>query len=97
MQNLLSYHLAHLYNIAVKFQMFFNNYHYILLNNTLVLLSISLALSISVLFISLLQLTNGAQFLNIAPLFLSSACLAAASAPALVIVILPLTSMYALL
>ena len=56
---------------------------------------ISLALSISVLFISVLQLINGAQFLNITPLYLSSACLTAASAPAPVIVILLLTSMYA--
>ena len=55
----------------------------------------SLALCISVLFISLLQVLNGAQFLNITPLFLSSACLAAASSPAPVIVILPLTSIYA--
>ena len=38
---------------------------------------------------------NGAQFLNITPLFISSACLAAASFSAPVIVILPLTSMYA--
>ena len=42
----------------------------------------SLALSISVLFTSLLQLVNGTQ---------SSACQAAASFPAPVIVILPLT------
>ena len=55
----------------------------------------SLALCISVLIISLLQVLNGAQFLNITPLFLSSACLAAASSPAPVIVILPLTSIYA--
>ena len=38
----------------------------------------SLALSISVLFISLLQLVNGAKFLNIISLFLSSDYLAAA-------------------
>ena len=49
----------------------------------------SLALSISVSFISLLQLINGAHFLNTTPLFPSSACLAAASSPAPVIVILP--------
>ena len=55
---------------------------------------ISLALSFSVLFISLLQLVNGAQFLVTTPLSLSYACLAAASAPAPQIVILPLTSMY---
>ena len=49
----------------------------------------------SVLFILLMHLVNGAQFLNITPLFLSSARLAAASSPAPVIVIVPLTSMYA--
>ena len=54
-----------------------------------------LALSISGLLISLLQLVNGSQFLNITPLFLSSACLAAASFPAPAIVIHPLTSIYA--
>ena len=58
-------------------------------------ISKSLALSFSVLFISLSQLVNEAQFLNITPLFLSSACLSAALAPAPVIVIVPLRSMYA--
>ena len=47
----------------------------------------SLALSTCVLFISLMQLVKGAQFLNATPLSLSSACLAAASAPAPLIVI----------
>ena len=55
----------------------------------------SLALYISILFISLLQLINGGKFLNITPLFLSSAGLAAASSSTPLIVILPLTSMYA--
>ena len=55
----------------------------------------SLALSISVLFISLLQLVNGAQLLNITPLFRSSACFAATSSPALVIVILSSKILYA--
>ena len=55
----------------------------------------SLALSTCVLFISLMQLVKGAQFLNATPLSLSSACLAAASAPSPVIVILPLTKIYA--
>ena len=54
-----------------------------------------LALSISMLFISLLQLINGVQFLNITPLFISSACIAAESSPAPVIVFLPLTGMHA--
>ena len=55
----------------------------------------SLALSICVLLISLMQLVNGAQFLNATPLSLSSACLAAALSPAPVIVIFPLTRIYA--
>ena len=50
----------------------------------------SLALSTSVLFISLMQLVKGAQFLNVTPLSLSSACLAVVSAPAPVIIV-PLT------
>ena len=58
-------------------------------------ISIILALTISGLFISPLQLINGTQFLNVTPLFFSSACLAAASVPAPLIVIVPLTSMYA--
>ena len=48
----------------------------------------------SILFILLMHLVNGAQFLNVSPLSLSSACLAAASSPAPVIVIVLLTSMY---
>ena len=56
---------------------------------------LSLVLSISVLFISFLQLINGVQFLNITPLFLSTACLYAASSPAPMIVILSLTSLCA--
>ena len=50
----------------------------------------SLALCISILFIPLLQVENGAQLLNITPLFLSFNL---ALAP--VIVIFPLTSMNA--
>ena len=41
-----------------------------------------------------MQSVNGAQFLNIAPLFLLSNCLAASSAPAPIIDIVPLKSMY---
>ena len=54
----------------------------------------SLALSICVLLVSFIQLINGAQFLHITPLSLSSACLAAASFPAPTIVIFPLTRIY---
>ena len=55
----------------------------------------SLAFSICVLFISLIQLIKGAQFLDYTPLSLSPACLAAASAPLPLIVIVPLTRTYA--
>ena len=55
----------------------------------------SLALSTCVLFISLMQIIKGAQFLNATPLSLSSACRAAALSPSPVIVILPLTRIYA--
>ena len=48
----------------------------------------------SVLFILLMHLVIGAQFLNVTPLFLSSARSAAALAPSPVIVIVLLTSMY---
>ena len=48
----------------------------------------------SVLFILLMHLVNGAQFLNVTPLSLSSACLSPALSPSPVIVIVPLTSMY---
>ena len=51
----------------------------------------SLALSICVLFISLMQLVNGVQFLNATSLSLSSASLPAALSPAPLIVIFPLT------
>ena len=42
-----------------------------------------------------MQPVNGAQFLNITCLFLSSACLAAASGSTRVIIVVSLTSMYA--
>ena len=55
----------------------------------------SLALSTGVLFISLMQLVKGAQFLNATSFSLSSAYLAATSAPVPLIVIFPLTRIYA--
>ena len=58
-------------------------------------MSISLALPTCVLFISLMKLVKGAQFLNATPFSLSSAHLAAASAPLPLIVIVPLTRIYA--
>ena len=48
----------------------------------------------SVLFILLIHLGNGAQFLNVTPLSLSSTRLAASLSPAPVIVMVPFTSMY---
>ena len=75
--------------------MFFNNCHYSIKLYISITISISLALSISVLFILILQFINGTQFLNIIPIFLSTACLPAASSLAPVIVILPLISMHA--
>ena len=50
----------------------------------------------SVLFILLMHLVNGAQFLNVTPLSLSSAHSAAALLPSPVIGIVLLTSMYEL-
>ena len=58
-------------------------------------ISKSWALSVSVSFILLMHLVNGAQFLNTTSLFLLSACLAAASSPVAAVVIAPLTSIYA--
>ena len=48
----------------------------------------------SVLFILLMHLVNGAQLFNVTPLSLSSAYLALALSPSPVIVIVPFTSMY---
>ena len=42
-----------------------------------------------------MQSMNGAQFLNIIPLFLLSVCFAALSAPSQLIVMVPLPSTYA--
>ena len=53
----------------------------------------SLALSICVLLISLIQLVNGAQFLNITSLLILSA--PAPAAAVLAILIVPLTKIYA--
>ena len=49
----------------------------------------------SVLFIMLMHLVNGAQFLNVTTLSLSSASFVASSFPAPVIAIVPFTSMFA--
>ena len=55
----------------------------------------SFALSSCVLFISFIQLVNGAQSLNIAFLLFLPACLARAVAPDLITVMVALTSMLA--
>ena len=60
--------------------MFLNSYHYIPLNYTLALKSSSLALSIWVLFFSLMQSVNGEQFLTVAPLILLCVYFAASTA-----------------
>ena len=57
--------------------------------------SMCFALSISVLFSSLMQSVNGAQFLNISLFPFSSDLFVSSSAPAPVIVIVLLKSMYA--
>ena len=49
----------------------------------------------SILFILLMHLVNGVQFLNVTPLPLSSAYFVASSFPTPVIVIVAFTSMYA--
>ena len=71
--------------------MFLNNYHYIWLNYISTLLHQFLENQE----ILPKHLVNGAKFWNITPLYFSSACLAAASAPLLLIVIVTYTSMYA--
>ena len=57
--------------------------------------SISLILSICVLFISVMQFANDEQFSNITCLSLSSAGLAGAIAPAPVTAVVPSTNIYA--
>ena len=52
--------------------MFLNNFHYIQSLYIGITISISCALSISVPIFLLMPLVNGAQFLNITPLFISS-------------------------
>ena len=60
-----SYHLDDLYSIATNLQMFLNNYRYAQsrFDHISITISISSALSISVLFILLIHLENGAHFL----------------------------------
>ena len=93
-QNLLSYHLANLCNIAINLLMILNNYHYILLNYTWHYYIN--AFSIVYLYIIYFTFTvNKWSTIFKYYTFTSSACLADASSPASVIVIFPLTSMYA--
>ena len=72
--------------------MFLNNYHCILLYIGITM-SISLALSLSTLIISLLQSVDGAQFLNTT--FLLTLFAPAPGAAVLLTIIFPLASMYA--
>ena len=77
-QIVLCYHLDHLCNNATNL-MFSNNYCYIQLNYTLTLQHLYI---LHFLFDYYLISLNGAQLLNITPLFLSSNRLAASSSPA---------------
>ena len=80
--NLLYYHLVHLYNIAINVLTFLNNYS---LYSIKIYINIttckSFELSIWILFISLMQSENGAEFLSITPLFLSSAAASLSPSP----------------
>ena len=73
--------------------MLLNNYCYILLIYIGVTISIHLALSTSVLFMSFIQSLNATQFLNITFLFVLLA--SAPAAAVLLNYIFPLTSIYA--
>ena len=82
--------MTHLYSIAINFQIYLNNYRYILLKlHTGISTPLSLALSTCVLFISLMQSVNEEQFLNVAflPLFPPPAAIS-------VTALVPLTSIY---
>ena len=81
-------HLVHLYNTAKLPDVFAQLSLYSIKLYISITMSISLQLSLWELLISLIQIVNGVQFLNVTPLSLSSACL---GAPAPVIVIFPLT------
>ena len=87
-QSLLCYHLEYLCGTAINFLVFLHNYCYTLLDYALTSQYLDSAVSTKVLFISLMQLVNGAQLLNVTCSFLSFACLAALSASDAVTVIL---------
>ena len=72
---------------------FFNNYRYSIKLYIDIITSVSLALSACVLFISLMQSVNGAQFLNMTFLLVLFAAAPATELPATDIV--PLKSIYA--
>ena len=92
-ENLLCYHLVHLYNIDINFLMFLNNHHCILLNYTFALQYQDLWHYLLVLFILLTQLVNRAQYLNTTPLLFLFAVIASVSDPCPATVVLPFTSM----
>ena len=96
-RNFLSYRLAHLCNIAINLHMliiitFYQiiHWHYYINIFSIIYFCI-IYLTIYFTFIS----NEWSTILNITPLFLSFPCLSAALSPAPVIVILPLTHMYA--
>ena len=74
--------------------MFLNNYYCILRNHTLTSLHQRLCIIYLCIVFATMKLVNGAQFLNISGLLFLSAALAAASAPAPTVVMVPLKSMY---
>ena len=91
--------MVHLYSTAIDFQMCSNYYHYSLLaviivyySLLLLYIGITTSMSLALLFISGMQSVNQAQLLNITFLFI---LLGATALPVFVIVIVPLTSMYA--
>ena len=71
--------MVNLYNIAINFLIFLNNYHCILLNYTLASQYLYLLHYLFEYYLCLMQSVNGAPFLNITPLFLFSFRFAASS------------------
>ena len=87
-QKVLKYHFSHRSSIVVNFQIFWNNYRYIVLNYTPASQHLDLLH-----YLLLMQSVNSAQFLNITSLFLLSPSFFYRSAS--VTVIVPSASMYA--
>ena len=95
-KSLLYYHLDHPRNIVTNLLMYSNNSRYIQLNYISALQHLNLLdyLFEYCLFL-LMQSVNGAQFLNITPLFCLSNRFALSSSPALSFFTFPLTNTHA--